>query len=207
MGRLRQGVPSKPGAVDVGAMTAASQVEVVDAHVRDAEQKGAHVAVGGRRGEGPGHFYEPTVLTGVDHSMECMTEETFGPTVAVMKVRDAEEAIGLANDSAYGLQASVWTRDTARGEEIAKRIEAGVANVNEHQLNYFALEIPMGGWKDSGLGARHGQEGIRKYARKQASVITRFAPRREVFMFPYSRWSSKAMGALARVLYGLGRRR
>ena len=142
--------------MDVGAVTFAEQSEIVDAHVRDAVDKGARVAVGGNAGEGPGRYYEPTVLLDVDHSMKCMTEETFGPTLPIMKVQDAEEALALANDSEYGLQASVWTKDADRGEQMAARIEAGVANVNEHQLNYLALEMPMGGWKSSGLGTRHG---------------------------------------------------
>jgi acyl-CoA reductase-like NAD-dependent aldehyde dehydrogenase len=138
--------------------------------------------------------------------MLCMTEETFGPTLPVMKVRDAEHALELANDSEYGLQASVWTKDTVKGEQIAKRIDAGVANVNEHQVNYLALEIPMGGWKSSGLGTRHGPDGIRKYTRKQASVVTRYGPRREIFMFPYSGWAAKLTGGALRLLYGRGNR-
>ncbi len=92
-----------------------------------------------------------------------MTEETFGPTLPIMKVADAEEAVRLANDSPYGLQASVFSKDTARGEEIARRVEAGAVTVNDAQLNYAALELPMGGWKTSGLGSRHGAGGIRKY--------------------------------------------
>jgi acyl-CoA reductase-like NAD-dependent aldehyde dehydrogenase len=206
VGKLRQGVPTGRGAVDVGAITVAPQLEHVDSHVRDAVRKGARVAVGGRHSDGAGRFYEPTVLLDVDHSMECMTEETFGPTLPVMKVRDADEAVKLANDSAYGLQASVWTKDTSRGEQIARRLEAGVANVNEHQVNYVALEIPMGGWKSSGLGSRHGPDGIRKYTRKQASVITRFGPRREVFMFPYRKWASKLIDRALRLLNGRGKR-
>ena len=206
VGKLRQGVPSKAGAVDVGAVTFAPQADIVESHVRDAMEKGARVAVGGRRRDGAGRFYEPTVLLDVDHSMQCMTEETFGPTLPVMKVRDAEEALDLANDSPYGLQASVWTKDTERGEQIARRIDAGVANVNEHQVNYLALEIPMGGWKSSGLGTRHGPDGIRKYTRKQASVITRFGPKREIFMFPYSGWAAKVTGVLLRLLHGRGKR-
>ena len=113
-----------------------------------------------------------------------MTEETFGPTLPVMKVADAEEAVRLANDSPYGLQASVWTKDTDRGESIARRLDAGASNVNEHQVNYLALELPMGGWKSSGLGSRHGADGIRKYARKQASVVSRFGPKRETVHVP-----------------------
>ena len=84
--------------------------------------------------------------------MECMTEETFGPTLPVMKVRDADEAVRLANDSPYGLQASIWTKDAAKGERLARRIEAGVCCVNDAQVNYVALELPMGGWKESGAG-------------------------------------------------------
>lgn len=206
VGKLRQGVPTKPGAVDVGAVTFGPQIETVESHVKDAVDKGARVEVGGKRGAGPGRFYQPTVLSGVDHSMECMTEETFGPTLPVMKVRDAEEAIGLANDSVYGLQASVWTRDVSRGEQVAKRIEAGVSSVNDHQVNYLGLEIPMGGWKSSGLGTRHGHDGIRKYTRKQASVITRFGLKREIFMFPYSGWASKLIGVFTKALYGRGKR-
>ena len=204
--KLRQGAPQRFGDVDVGAVTFGPQLDVVDSHVRDAVEKGARVAVGGRSRRAPGRFYEPTVLVDVDHSMRCMTEETFGPTLPIMKVGDADEAVRLANDSEYGLQASVWTRDTKRGEEIARRIESGVANVNEHQINYFALEVPMGGWKSSGLGSRHGPDGIRKYTRKQVSVITRHQRRRELFMYPYSGVGARLFGGVLRLLYGRGRR-
>ena len=103
-----------------------------------------------------------------------------------MKVADVDEAVRLANDSSYGLQASVWTRDTQRGEEIARRLEAGAVCVNAAQINYFALNLPMGGWKASGLSARHGAGGIRKYCRTQSMLVSGFGPKRELFMFPYS---------------------
>jgi acyl-CoA reductase-like NAD-dependent aldehyde dehydrogenase/choline dehydrogenase-like flavoprotein len=184
---LRQGPPGEPGSVDVGAIIFPPQLELIDAHVRDAVEHGAEVVTGGRVAEGPGRFYEPTVLTGVDHSMRCMREETFGPTLPVMRVAGAEQAVELANEGPYGLQASVWTRDVERGEEIARRIEAGVACVNDAQLNYAALELPMGGWKSSGLGSRHGPDGIRKYAKRQSLLIAPgYAPAREMHMFPYS---------------------
>ena len=204
--KLRQGEPQGPGSVDVGAVTFGPQIDIVESHVNDAVEKGAKVAVGGHRRTGQGRYYEPTVLLDVDHSMDCMTEETFGPTLPVMKVADADEALRLANDSPYGLQASVWTRDIERGEAIASRIEAGAANVNEHQVNYLALELPMGGWKGSGIGARHGADGIRKYTRRQASVVTRFGPKRELFMFPYSKRASKVIGAALKLLHGRGKR-
>jgi acyl-CoA reductase-like NAD-dependent aldehyde dehydrogenase len=175
--------------------------------VRDAIDKGARAAVGGRRRAGPGDFYEPTLLVDVDHSMECMTEETFGPTLPVMKVRDADEAVRLANDSPYGLQASVWTKDRARGEHLARMIEAGVVCVNDAQVNYVALELPMGGWKESGLGSRHGADGIRKYTKKQALLVTRFAPKRDLHMLPYKERTTRMLERMLRFVYGRGKRR
>jgi acyl-CoA reductase-like NAD-dependent aldehyde dehydrogenase len=142
----------------------------------------------------------------VDHSMECMTEETFGPTLPVMKVRDADEGVRLANDSPYGLQASVWTKDTAKGERVARMIESGVVCVNDAQINYVALELPMGGWKDSGLGSRHGADGIRKYTRRQALLVTRFAPKRDLHMLPYKARNTKLIERLLRLVYGRGKR-
>jgi acyl-CoA reductase-like NAD-dependent aldehyde dehydrogenase len=203
---LRVGAPGGPGAVDVGAITSPPQVDLIDNHVKDAIAKGARSPVGGRRGAGPGDFYEPTLLVDVDHSMDCMTEETFGPTLPVMKVRDAEEAVRLANDSPYGLQASVWTKDAAKGERLARMIEAGVVSVNDAQVNYVALELPMGGWKASGLGSRHGADGIRKYTKKQALLVTRLAPKRDLHMLPYRERRTKMLDRVLRFLYGRGKR-
>jgi acyl-CoA reductase-like NAD-dependent aldehyde dehydrogenase/choline dehydrogenase-like flavoprotein len=184
---LRQGPPAGPGAVDVGAITFPPQMDVISSHVDDAVEKGARVMTGGSAGEGPGRFYEPTVLADVDHSMLCMTEETFGPTLPVMRVADAEEAVRLANDVPYGLAASVWTRDVRAGESIARRVEAGACCVNDAQVNYLALELPMGGWKSSGLGSRHGADGIRKYTAKQAIVVTpATAQPREAHYLPFN---------------------
>jgi acyl-CoA reductase-like NAD-dependent aldehyde dehydrogenase len=199
---LRQGPPAGPGSVDVGAMTFPPQLEIVARHVQQARDAGARVLTGGKQRPGTGRFYEPTVLADVDHSMAAMTEETFGPTLPVMKVADAEEAIRAANDSPYGLAASVFTRDIARGEAIASRIEAGAVCINDAQLNYLALELPMGGWKDSGLGVRHGAGGIRKYTRSQALLVTRFAPKREIHYFPYSPRITKLLGRGINLFYG-----
>jgi acyl-CoA reductase-like NAD-dependent aldehyde dehydrogenase/choline dehydrogenase-like flavoprotein len=192
---LRQGPPGQPGTVDVGAIIFGPQIELIEAHVNDAVERGARVVTGGERGDGPGRFFQPTVLADVDHSMRCMTEETFGPTLPVMRVGDADEAVRLANDGRYGLQASVWTRDEERGEAIARRVEAGVAVVNDAQVNYAALELPMGGWKDSGLGSRHGPDGIRKYCKRQSLLVTPGdAPARDAHHFPYSAAVNQAMG-------------
>jgi acyl-CoA reductase-like NAD-dependent aldehyde dehydrogenase len=203
---LRQGVPGNPGDVDIGAVTSPPQVDLIDGHVRDAVDKGARILVGGKRGQGPGDFYEPTLLVDVDHSMECMTEETFGPTLPVMKVHDVEEALRLANDSPYGLQASIYTGDPAKGERLARQIEAGVVTINDSQINYVALELPMGGWKASGLGSRHGADGIRKYTKKQTLLVTRLAPKKDLHMLPYKGGRTKLIQRLLGLLYGRGKR-
>ena len=203
---LRQGTSSGPGTVDVGAITSAPQMDVVSRHVEQARAAGARVLTGGAARQGGGRFYKPTVLVDVDHSMACMTEETFGPTVPVMKVADADEAVRLANDSEYGLSASLWTKDVARGEGLARRIEAGSVCINDAQLNYLALELPMGGWKASGLGSRHGAPGIRKFCRQQSLLVTRFAPPRDLHFFPFRPSTTKLIGKSLKLLYGRGRR-
>jgi acyl-CoA reductase-like NAD-dependent aldehyde dehydrogenase len=203
---LRQGPSEGPGSVDVGAVTFAPQMETIAGHVDAAREAGATVLTGGRAGDAAGRFYEPTVLVDVDHTMACMTEETFGPTLPIMRVADAEEAVRLANDSEFGLAASVWTKDAARGEQIARRIEAGAVCVNDAQVHYLALELPMGGWKASGLGTRHGAGGIRKYTRQQSVLVTRMAPKRDLHMFPYRKRTTGLIERALKLLYGRGNR-
>ena len=203
VGALRQGIPGAAGSTDCGAVIHPPQSDIVERHVKDAVERGARVIVGGGRSDEGGHFFEPTVLVDVDHSMACMREETFGPTVPIMKVSDAEEAVRLANDSSYGLQASVWTKDTGKGERLARRIEAGAVTVNDAQVNYLALELPMGGWKESGLGTRHGADGIRKYTKKQSVLVTSFAPmKQDLHMMPYTRRRSGFIARLIKLVYG-----
>src|SRR5437764_8054515 len=204
---LRVGKPEGPGSVEVGAITFPPQLDTIKDHVADAVQKGARVLVGGNEAPGAGRFFEPTVLVDVDHTMKCMTEETFGPTLPIMRVSDAEEAVRLANDSPYGLGASVFSRDTDRGQQVARRIEAGAANVNDVMINYTVLELPMGGAKSSGLGSRHGAGGIRKYCSQQAIVVTpKLAMKKEVFMYPYKARTSKMLAGFFKFMYGRGRR-
>jgi acyl-CoA reductase-like NAD-dependent aldehyde dehydrogenase len=201
---LRQGAPGGPGSTDLGAVISPPQADIVERHVKEAVEQGARVLVGGGRSDqNGGTFFEPTVLVDVDHTMACMTEETFGPTVPIMKVRDADEAVRLANDSPYGLQASVWTKDASKGERLARRIEAGAVTVNDAQVNYVALELPMGGWKESGLGTRHGADGIRKYTKKQSVLVTTFAPmKRDLHMMPYTRRRTRFVARLLKLVYG-----
>src|SRR5271155_4040072 len=195
------------GTVEVGAITFPPQLDTIKDHVADAVQKGARVLTGGQQVPGVGRFYEPTVLVDVDHTMKIMTEETFGPTLPIMKVADTEEAVRLANDSPYGLGSSVFTRDAARGEAIARRLEAGAANVNDAMINYTVLELPMGGAKASGLGSRHGAGGLRKYTSQQAIVVTpKLALKKELFMYPYKSRRSRMLAGLFKLLYGRGKR-
>jgi acyl-CoA reductase-like NAD-dependent aldehyde dehydrogenase len=203
---LRQGVPTGVGTVDVGAVIFPPQLDVVEEHVKDAVDKGAKVLTGGHAASGPGRFFEPTVLVDVNHSMKVMTDETFGPTLPIMKIGDVEEGVRLANDSNYGLQASVWTKDVNKGEALARRIEAGVVCVNDAQINYTALNLPMGGWKTSGLGTRHGAAGIRKYTKVQSLLVTRRALKREPFMFPYKARQTRLLGRFYKLMYGRGSR-
>jgi acyl-CoA reductase-like NAD-dependent aldehyde dehydrogenase len=203
---LRQGVPTGVGTVDVGAVIFPPQLDIVEDHVRDAVAKGAKILTGGHARSGAGRFFEPTVLVDVDHTMKCMQEETFGPTLPIMKIANAEEGVRLANDSEYGLQASVWTGDTDKGEALARRIEAGVVCVNDAQVNYTALNLPMGGWKTSGLGTRHGSAGIRKYTKVQSLLVTKRALKREPFMFPYKARQTMILRRFFKLLYGRGSR-
>jgi betaine-aldehyde dehydrogenase len=186
VGGLRQGTDGRKPEKDVGAMTSPNQSTIVEEHVNDAIANGARALTGGKKAEGKGDYFEPTVLVDVDHSMKVMRDETFGPVVGVMKVSDSEEAIRLANDSRYGLAASVFGEKN-RAETIARRIEAGSVNVNDVITNMLAMGVPMGGWKQSGIGFRHGDYGIKKYCRPESIVVTRFGGKNEPAWYPYTR--------------------
>ncbi len=153
----------------MGTLTSDEQLEVVQRHVDDAVDKGATVLTGGRARPDLGpYFYEPTVLTDVTEDMECFAEETFGPVVSVYKVDSDDEAVERANDSRYGLNASVWSRSARRGRGVAARIRSGTVNVNEaYVAAWGSIDAPMGGMKDSGLGRRHGAGGLLKYTEAQ----------------------------------------
>jgi succinate-semialdehyde dehydrogenase/glutarate-semialdehyde dehydrogenase len=162
----------------MGSLTFPRQLDSVSAHVDDAKAKGATVLTGGkpRPDLGP-YFFEPTVLADVTPEMKVHGEETFGPVVSVYRVSDDEDAIAQANDTAYGLNASIWTRDARRGRRIAERLHAGAVNINEgYAAAWGSVDAPSGGVGDSGLGRRHGAEGILKYTDVQTIATQRLLP-------------------------------
>lgn len=162
----------------MGSLISQSQLDTVRAHIEDATAKGAKIIAGGkaRPDVGP-YFHEPTLLDGVGEGMTCFREETFGPVVAISRFSDEEDAIRRANDTEYGLNASVWTKDTARGRKIAARLRSGTVNVNEGYIaTWGSTDAPMGGMGDSGLGRRHGAEGIKKYTESQGVAVQRLIP-------------------------------
>jgi succinate-semialdehyde dehydrogenase/glutarate-semialdehyde dehydrogenase len=162
---------SKNWDMDVGSLISAPHAEKVLARIQEAIGSGAEVLAGGKRRTdlGPA-FVEPTVLAGAGDAMRISREETFGPVVTLYPVRDVDEAIARANDSEFGLNASIWTGDRAHARSLARRIEAGSVVVNSTLLIYSSYDVPMGGVKRSGIGRRHGEQGILKYTQAQSVV-------------------------------------
>jgi succinate-semialdehyde dehydrogenase/glutarate-semialdehyde dehydrogenase len=190
---LRQG-PDTGFNVDVGAMTNLGQLENVEQHVKDALDKGARALTGGKRREDlPGNYYPPTVLVDVDHSMDVMTEETFGPVLPIQKVKGEHEAIRLANDSRFGLTASVWTLDARRGERVAREIVTGTVTLNDSLFTHGAAETPWGGVKESGLGRTHGELGLRALVRPLHISVDSFPRMKKMWWYPYNEKLYKAM--------------
>ncbi len=171
---------------DVGPMIRERQLQVVESHVQDAKSRGATVLTGGTRLPQLGvNFYAPTVLAGVTHDMRIMREETFGPVLPIMAFDNDDEAIRLANDSEYGLAASVWTRDSKRGERLARRIHAGTVMVNDVISCFGISEAPHGGVKASGLGRTHGRFGLEEMVRVKYLDIDRMPGMKKVWWHGY----------------------
>jgi len=169
----------------------------------DALAKGAKVLVGGRRNPNlKGLYYEPTVVVDVTHDMKIMTEETFGPILPIVRVRDEEEALRLANDSVYGLSGNVWTRDKGKGYQIACRMDTGSVSVNDMAMAYGAPEAPFGGRKHSGLGQVNGDVGLRGYCFAQPILTDRFGGKQVAQHYPYTFEKDRGMQKLMRFLWG-----
>ena len=171
----------------IGAMSSERQVKIVEDHVEDFRASGAKIEIGGRRNPAlEGLFYEPTVITNANNDMRAMQEETFGPTLPIATFTTEEEAIRLANDSEFGLTASVWTRDLTKGKRIAEKIEAGSVCVNEVLYTHGIGQTPWGGFKNSGRGRTHGREGLMELVQPQHIHVNRIALLPNAWWLPYS---------------------
>ncbi len=199
---LRVGDPQL-GEMDMGPMVDENQLRIVEHQVKDALANGAKALTGGKRIDGPGNFFEPTVLVDVTEDMEVIRDETFGPVIPIMKVRSDEEAIERANHSIYGLTASIFTRDRQRGREIAQRLEAGTVMVNEVLLTHGLPETPWQGVKLSGTGKVHSDQGLvdlcYPYHINEENLIH---PPASPFWHPYSDKMYRALLGGVKVLFG-----
>lgn len=170
---------------DMGPMTMARQIDIVDKHVKDAVEKGAKVVLGGHRLDRPGQFYAPTLLTDVRIDMDIYRDETFGPVLPVVKVESADQAVRMANEHQYGLVGSVFTSDVKKGIAIASKMECGQVNVNDVVVSVGNPALPFGGVKNSGFGRYHGPEGLLAFSHQKAIMVDRGYFDTEPFWFPY----------------------
>ncbi|MBD3415322.1 MAG: aldehyde dehydrogenase family protein [Candidatus Aminicenantes bacterium] len=185
--KLKVGDPKFEG-VDVGPMTSHRQMEKVEEHIKDAQEKGAEVLVGGERiSDFQGYFIRPSVLSRVDHSMKIMKKETFGPVLPIMTFSDLNEAASLANDSDFGLTASVWTRNRKKALKMAEMISSGTVTINDHMSSYTEPGAIWGGIKHTGIGRSHGPIGFKELV--YAKFISRdFSKNKNlIWWFPYEK--------------------
>jgi acyl-CoA reductase-like NAD-dependent aldehyde dehydrogenase len=192
------------GKGDIGPLISPPQVKIIEDHVADAVNKGATILHGGRRVDTDhGVYFEPTLMVGVNHTMDVMQDETFGPVVPIMKVRDDEEALAMANDSRFGLHGSVWTKDSNRGEALASRMKTGTVAVNDHVINFFVPSIVLGGVGESGVGGQLGEEGIKAFTIHKSITSARLTPTTKLM----GSWLPRKMGprywkGVAKSLFG-----
>lgn len=215
--RIRAG---SAGGVDVGPMVVQHQLEQVEDHLQDALDRGARVVVGGHRADPASNVFQPTILTDMQRGSVALHEETFGPLLPLVRVKDQEEAVRLTNETPYGLSASVWTGDKRRGVELSRRLRAGGVTVNDVLVHYGIPELPIGGSGKSGFGRTRGLEGLAELTQPKGTVVDRLGLKGEPWWFPYSRmtevllwgvflfrWKGGLKGLLAGALAVVRRRR
>ena len=184
---------------DVGPTFWDKQIDIIEDHVKDAVDKGAKILVGGKRNPMfEGLYFEPTVLVEVTHEMKIMKDETFGPIISIMKVQSEDEALMLANQSHYGLNGNVWTKDLKKGQRLAKSIETGACSVNDMAMSYGVNEVPFGGVKESGLGVVNGKEGLLAYAHPMPIIIGK----KSASAYPYTDKSFEQLKGALKIFWG-----
>src|SRR6266496_368924 len=185
--------------IDIGSMTSEQQLRTVERHVHEATARGAIALTGGERVAGSsGLFFEPTVLTNVSHEMDVMREETFGPVLPIMTFKTDDDAVHLANDSVYGLTASVWTSNLSRGRRVAERIDAGTVMVNDALYSHGIAQTPWGGVKQSGLGRTHGRAGLLELVHTQHIHVNQFFFLPDLWWFNYGPEAGRLFRGFAR---------
>lgn len=177
---------SSPEDCDVGAITAPFQVSIIEDHINDAIAKGARLLCGGIQSPGS-HHIPPTIFDNCTPEMKIASEETFGPTIAIMKFKTEEEAIRMANDSPYGLGASVWTSDMKRGERVARALVVGNVCINNHMINEANPHLPFGGVKDSGIGRFKGEDGLLTFCNLKSVIIEKQSDMIDPHWYPYTK--------------------
>jgi len=199
--QTHEGVPDE-GDMDVGVMTAPFQVEKVVDQIEDAKAKGATIQTGGER-VGETHCVQPTLITDVDNTMKVVTEETFGPVISVQKFTTEDDAVRMANDSEYGLSASVWSANADRADRIGRQIETGNVSINNVLATQVNSALPYGGTKQSGFGRYKGPHGLHAFSNIK-SVIFDSTSQREIFWYPYTKEKYALMSKMLDAVYDGG---
>ena len=198
---LKLGDPLDPD-TEIGPMTTEGQRMLVEAHIEDAKEKGAKIIYGGKKPDRPGYYLEPTILTDMNHDMIAMQDETFGPLLPIMKFKETDEAIRLANDSKYGLTASIWTKDEMLAREVARKIETGTVTINDHVFSFGEPEGAWGGVKFSGIGRTHGRFGLLELTNIKFNSEDFTRREKQFWWYPYSKDLFKTAHTAAFAMYG-----
>jgi len=200
--RIGEGLGSE---VEMGPMIHERQLRTVEEHVQDAVARGARLLTGGRRTPEFGqNFYAPTLLADVQQDMRIMQEETFGPALPVAPFDTDDDAVRLANDTEFGLAASVWTRDSKRGEAIARRIRSGTVMVNDAISAFGIAEAPHGGFEQSGIGRAHGEFGLEEMVLIKYVDVDLLPRMKKVWWYGYSAQFQRQMSGFVDMLFGRG---